>query len=115
MIVIAHRGASAELPENTLAAFERAIERGADMLELDVRFSRDGVLYVAHDPPQGKRRGDPRSRPPLPWPEIVARAVAPGAYPRLDRVLDAFGGRIPMNLELKERAAARPLVAELGR
>ncbi len=47
--VIAHRGASAEAPENTLAAFRRAVEIGADLIELDVRFSRDRAVVVFHD------------------------------------------------------------------
>lgn len=48
---IAHRGASGEglAPENTLAAFERAIETGVDAVELDVRATRDGHLVVLHD------------------------------------------------------------------
>ena len=46
MLVIAHRGASAELPENTLPAFERAIEIGADYVELDVW----NGLEVTHGP-----------------------------------------------------------------
>lgn len=50
---IAHRGASAERLENTLAAFERAIELGADFVELDVHASPDGRLVVCHDPPRG--------------------------------------------------------------
>lgn len=45
----AHRGASAEAPENTFAAFALAIEQGARMIELDVRLSRDGVPVVIHD------------------------------------------------------------------
>ncbi len=45
----AHRGASAECPENTLPAFERAIELGCHALELDVHLTRDGQLIVAHD------------------------------------------------------------------
>src|SRR5512138_3758757 len=48
-LVIAHRGASAYAPENTLAAFELAARQGADMLELDVQRSADGVLVVFHD------------------------------------------------------------------
>ena len=51
MLVIAHRGASAELPENTLPAFERAIELGADFVELDVHANAAGELVVSHDPP----------------------------------------------------------------
>jgi len=48
-IKIAHRGASAYEPENTLRSFERAIELKADMIELDVRQSIDGQLVVMHD------------------------------------------------------------------
>lgn len=46
----AHRGASAELPENTLPAFARALEIGVDALELDAHLTRDGHPIVAHDP-----------------------------------------------------------------
>lgn len=56
-LVIAHRGASWELPENTLPAFERAIAVGADYVELDVHAARDGSLVVCHDRPRG---GEPR-------------------------------------------------------
>jgi glycerophosphoryl diester phosphodiesterase len=45
----AHRGAAAELPENTMVAFERAVEIGVDALEMDVQITRDGELIVAHD------------------------------------------------------------------
>lgn len=47
--VIAHRGASAYAPENTMTAFEKAIELGAQGLELDVQLSSDGKLVVIHD------------------------------------------------------------------
>lgn len=45
----AHRGAAAERPENTMPAFERAVEIGVDALEMDVQLTRDGHLVVAHD------------------------------------------------------------------
>lgn len=48
-LIIGHRGASAVAPENTLAAFSRALEDGADGIEFDVRLSRDGVPVVIHD------------------------------------------------------------------
>lgn len=48
-LIIAHRGASSSAPENTLAAFEHAIEAGADGAEFDVRLSGDGVPVVIHD------------------------------------------------------------------
>ena len=47
--VIAHRGASGTRPENTLVAFRRAAELGADMIELDVQRTRDGAVVVIHD------------------------------------------------------------------
>ena len=74
MLVIAHRGASAELPENTLPAFERAIEIGADFIELDIW----NGLEVTHDPPE---RG--------------------GSYPTLAEVIELCRGRIGLMVELK--------------
>ena len=46
---IAHRGASGHYPENTRLAFTKAIEAGADMIELDCQLSRDGHVVVFHD------------------------------------------------------------------
>ena len=77
-LVIAHRGASWDLPENTLPAFERAIELGADFVELDVHARRDGELVVVHDPP---------------------RATA--SPPTLEQVLDLARGRVGVMVELK--------------
>lgn len=47
--VIGHRGASGELPENTLGSFERALAQGAAILESDIHISRDGALVLIHD------------------------------------------------------------------
>src|SRR5260221_5656519 len=49
MLRIAHRGASGYEPENTLISFQKALQLGADMLELDVRVSKDGFVVVIHD------------------------------------------------------------------
>src|SRR6516162_8592208 len=49
MYWIGHRGGAALKPENTLAAFEDSIARGADAVELDVQLSRDGEVVVYHD------------------------------------------------------------------
>ena len=48
-IVIAHRGASAYAPENTLSSFRLAVEMKAEMMELDVSLSKDGIPVVIHD------------------------------------------------------------------
>jgi glycerophosphoryl diester phosphodiesterase len=75
--VIAHRGASWDLPENTLPAFARAIEVGADYVEFDVHPDREGRLVVTHDPPR-----------------------APGP-PSFEEVLELCSGRIGLMVELK--------------
>ncbi|HEY8360205.1 MAG TPA: glycerophosphodiester phosphodiesterase family protein, partial [Ramlibacter sp.] len=49
-LVIGHRGASGELPEHTLASYQRAIERGADFIEPDLVLTSDGVLIARHEP-----------------------------------------------------------------
>ena len=49
-VVIAHRGASGTLPEHTLAAYQLAIEQGADFIEPDLVMTKDGILVVRHDP-----------------------------------------------------------------
>lgn len=48
-LVIAHRGASSVAPENTLPAFELALEAGADGIELDLKLTLDGIVVVHHD------------------------------------------------------------------
>ncbi|HEX2026164.1 MAG TPA: glycerophosphodiester phosphodiesterase family protein [Actinomycetota bacterium] len=49
-MIVAHRGASALEPENTLVAFDSALRAGADVVELDVRLTSDGIPVVLHDP-----------------------------------------------------------------
>src|SRR2546425_4771732 len=49
VVVIAHRGANKFAPENTLAAFRKAVDLGCDYVELDVRRTRDGALVLMHD------------------------------------------------------------------
>ncbi len=81
MLYKPHRGASFERPENTLAAFERAIEIGADYVELDVHADASGRLLVTHDKP-----------------------VASRAYPTLEEALDLMHGRIGVMVELNKTA-----------
>lgn len=89
-LVAAHRGASSLAPENTIAAFEKAIEVGADMIEFDVRSTRDGVLIAFHD--------DVRE-----WTYAELSERLPFAPPRLEQVIETCAGRIALDVELKER------------
>jgi len=88
--VIAHRGASRAAPENTVAAFRRAAEMGADMVELDVRRSADGRLVVHHDPFLADGRAVAATR----------ADELPSAVPTLDAALDACVG-MAVNIEIK--------------
>jgi len=76
-LVIAHRGACWNAPENTLEAFELAIEEGADYVEFDVR-DRDGELVICHDP------------------------YPPAGVATLEKALDLLCGRVGLAVELKE-------------
>ena len=69
--VIAHRGASATHPENTLAAFDAALAEGCDGLELDLQLSRDGVPVVYHDRTLRKAGGGARAVHQADWVEIT--------------------------------------------
>ncbi len=58
--IVAHRGASHDAPENTLAAFRLGFEQGADAIEGDFRMTRDGVIIAMHDADLRRTTGDPR-------------------------------------------------------
>ncbi len=73
-IIFAHRGASAHAPENTLAAFELALDQKADAIELDVKLSADGQAIVIHDPTVDRTTGGHGSRERF----IAQRAARPG-------------------------------------
>ncbi|MFI5317154.1 MAG: glycerophosphodiester phosphodiesterase [Myxococcota bacterium] len=90
---IAHRGASVDRPENTLAAFELALEQGADMIETDLHLLRDGAIALYHDDAVGGRPVGAHSFAEL-------RQKLPAA-PTLDETLDSLGQRIDFNLEIK--------------
>lgn len=95
MLVLAHRGAhepeSPGVRENTLAAFRRAAQVGADGVELDVRRTSDGVLVVHHDPAL------PDGRPIA----TTARRDLPEWLPDLEEALAACAGLALVNVELK--------------
>jgi glycerophosphoryl diester phosphodiesterase len=89
--IVAHRGASHEVPENTLAAFAKAIEIGADMIEFDVRRAPSGALVISHDP---------------------VREAASG-LPTLEDTLRLTQGRIQLDVELKEPGCERDAIGLL--
>lgn len=103
---IGHRGAPREYPENTLPAFVRAIERGADGIELDVHVTTDGIPVVHHDPEVrlGKGRPPTRALAQMSWEEVSGVEVSSGiAIPSLEQVLTVVGDRATVYVELKGR------------
>jgi glycerophosphoryl diester phosphodiesterase len=89
-LVLAHRGACWEAPENTLEAFELAIAEQADYVEFDVR-ARNGDLVICHDP------------------------GPPDDAPTLDEVLAALAGRVGLAVEVKEEEATEGVIDALER
>jgi glycerophosphoryl diester phosphodiesterase len=107
-LVIAHRGASAFAPENTLAAFRRAAELGADAIELDAKLTRDGTVVCHHDRTlERTTNGSGRVRDHT-WDEI--RRLDAGTHfsdrfagepiPSLEDVLRECGRSLLVNVEL---------------
>ena len=99
---IAHRGASAYEPENTLRAFRRAVAMGATMLELDVHLSRDGRLVVIHDPDLSRTTDGTGLVTDLALAEIQLCDAGLGEHvPALEEVIELVRGRAQLYIELK--------------
>jgi len=100
---IAHRGASAYEPENTLRSFRKAIELGTDMIELDVRRALDGRLVVIHDSKVDRTTngsGPVRSKS---FDELRALDAGMGErIPTLEEAVECGAGRTKFVIELKE-------------
>jgi glycerophosphoryl diester phosphodiesterase len=109
LLRIAHRGASGHCPENTRASFLRAIELGADMVELDCQRTRDGAVVVIHDETldrttTGKGRVRDRTLKEIKaldagsWfgPEFAGEEVL-----TLEEAVDLLRGQVELNLEIK--------------
>jgi glycerophosphoryl diester phosphodiesterase len=111
--IIAHRGASADAPENTAAAFETAIAQGADMVEFDVRWSAEGTPVVMHDLTVERTTGGTGAVAAMRLEEI--RGLDAGSWfgrrfrgervLTLEEALAILGPRIRMNIELCADAA----------
>lgn len=108
-VVIAHRGASGVAPENTLAAFSKAIDFGADVIELDVHLSQDGEVIVIHDHTVDRTTGGTGHIEHLTLAEIkkldagswFGEAFAGEPVPTLREALELIDGRATVLIEIK--------------
>jgi len=114
-LLYAHRGAAAELPENTLASFERALTLGADALEMDAHLSLDGHVIISHDPSGERMCRRPEVIGETPLAELrhwdagenfvdksgnKSQAGKGHVLPTFDEVLESFPGT-RINIDLK--------------
>ena len=111
--ITAHRGDSSSAPENTLAAFEMAIENGADVIELDVRQTKDGEIVIMHDESLKRTCGVNKKVGNLTYEELLEyspTAKCKGEdkerfkdekIPTLREAIELVGDRAELNIELK--------------
>lgn len=126
IVAIAHRGASADAPEHTFAAYDLALEQGADYLEQDLQLTSDGVLVVLHDPFLDRTARGPGERCTGPVAERTAadlEACEVGSWfdpsfegepiPTFAEVLDRYAGRANLYVEVKSPAEQPGIEAAL--
>src|SRR5256885_17273180 len=107
MRILAHRGASADFPENTLEAFEGAVMQKADGVELDVMRCSSGELVVCHDEKLDRLAGLGWWVHATPWWKLQKADVGsclgfkPARIPLLEEVFEALPERMLVNVELK--------------
>jgi glycerophosphoryl diester phosphodiesterase len=104
--VVAHRGDSRHLPENTIEAFQAAIDRGADAIEFDVRMTSDGVAVVMHDADVTRTTDGTGAVRSMTLEQVRALRIAlPGGgaagVPTLEDALRAIAGRAAADIEIK--------------
>src|SRR5262245_3514397 len=87
-LVLGHRGAPRAAPENTLRAFQLAMELGADGVELDVQPSADGVPVVLHDDTLDRTTDGSGDVATLPWARIAEARADGEPVPRLEQVVE---------------------------
>ena len=105
--VVAHRGASAYEPENTLRSVRRAIEMGADAVEVDVRLSADGVPVVIHDEIVDRTTNGSGRVADMTLQELRELDAGLGEkIPTLEEVLSVVQGRVVLFVEIKVSEAA---------
>jgi glycerophosphoryl diester phosphodiesterase len=105
-VIVAHRGASSSLPDNTIAAFDAAALAGADIVELDVRCTLDNTLVVLHDPTVSIPDGNRANVHELTFADLRGIDAAAGRGPKLRvptlaEALAAISGRAGVDIEIK--------------
>jgi glycerophosphoryl diester phosphodiesterase len=122
VMVIAHRGFSGDAPENTLVAFQKAIEVGCDMMELDVHLSRDGQVVVIHDHSLERTTNGRGKVADYTLEELkqldagfwFATRFSGEPIPTLKEALQLAKGRILVNIEIKNGSLGQYTITDLA-
>jgi glycerophosphoryl diester phosphodiesterase len=118
--IIAHRGASAYVPENTLAAFQLAYDMGVSEVETDVQLTTDGVVVLCHDRTLARYGHGAQVVEAMAWEPLAALDMGSWFSPHLhhdkrlltlDQLFVAFGDKLTYHIELKGMATPPQLAA----
>lgn len=113
-LAIAHRGGAAEVPENTMRAFEHAVGLGYRYVETDARVTADGVLLAFHDPHLDRLTGRQGGVSDLDWPAMLDARVDGEPIALLEDVLGSWP-HLRVNVDPKQDAAVGPLIDAIRR
>jgi len=110
MLRIGHRGAMGHEPENTLRSFQKALDLGVDMIELDVYVLKTGELVVIHDDKLNRTTNGDGYVIDKSFEEIRSLDAGQGEkIPTLEEVFDLVDKKVPINIELKGEGTALPV------
>ena len=120
VMIIGHRGAAGLAPENTLSAMEAGIQSHADMLELDVRQSKDSVLVIMHDATVNRTTNGRGKVKDLTYAELLklsagekfSKKYSEEKIPNLDEILRLIDGRCQLMIEIKRGDSFYPEILE---
>lgn len=121
MRIFAHRGFSGRYPENTMTAFEAAVDCGVDGIELDVHLSKDGEVMIMHDEALSRTTGRDGIVSDYTRAELEAIGVGKSddgewnshpTIPSLEEYFSVIGGRVVTNIELKTAPLYYPGIEE---
>ena len=112
LLIIGHRGAKGHAPENALISFQKALDFGVDGIELDVHLSADNQIMVIHDETVNRTTNGDGFLNQLSLQELKALRIADAhQIPTLAEVLDLVDRKIFINIELKGKDTAKPVLA----
>lgn len=104
MLIIGHRGAAGEKPENTLSSIRTARQSGADIIEFDIRLTKDGVPVLSHDADLQKSHGLSIKIKDLTFKDLKKRTGGSNApICTLEEVFQDSLGKVLLNIELKDK------------